>query len=1024
MSVQPHPSQPPGSDLRGLLKRWRSAWLAALMLCWTLLGAAQAQELEEEGGALPVAEAQAVLQRPLPDDRLPRLTLLDQQMHAARQLAQRGLQVALARRLVDEGRDHADWPTWLRAYLHAEFTWGEGTKALEACEPWLADTSLPPALRAGVALRQTYMAAHEGDLAVTLNHWRRAQRLLAAWREGGRAPVEVAERQLGIDALQVRAEVERLQGRFEAAVATLREALQEALAQQADVLHERNGLSRHPDVQAFTGWVDGSRGMLVYALVRQGRAGEALLLADTQLRRVRRGDLAEARGPRWLYRRAHALNALQRHEEALADADGSLAALQQSQVSASSHVGHLALAERLRALMGLRRWAEADAAYQAHLAAVAGDRLASARARNPALAAVLAAQAGRLDEALAGAERSLRYRERLFGVDHPSSQEMAGVRGFVRLARGDVDGAEADFERLFVAALDRSGGWLDLDQRGARGFVLGLVFDRYLRHVLSQAQGAAVTAPRRVARALQIADRLKLGSTQRALMDASSRLQAGHAPLREALEAEQAARAAQEERAEGLQALFAEEDAERRRMGSAAFKSLPLHERQAATEQLARLRERIRAAQAELQAARAALQQRRDRLAREHPAFADLISPPLPAPEGLMQLLRPGEALWVLHALEEGSLSWLLRPGQPAQLRALPLGSADLAQRVGRWRAQLDRSARLQEPAAPALGADEAHELYRSLMAPWQAELAGVNSLLVASSGPLAGVPLAALLREPLQAGRPPAWLLRDMAVSQLPSAASLLALRRQPPAAEPPRALIGFGDPLFAATASPTARATGARRLAPAPDARALRWDEARGLRYGDIPPLPDTRTELQAIARSLGADPRADLRLGAAATRAAVLAADLSDRRVVAFATHGLLPGELPGLSKPALALAADGDASPLLELDDVLQLRLRAHWVLLSACNSAGAQQGDEALSGLVRGFFFAGARSVLATHWAVESESAAALSAAVFARAAPSRAEALRRAQLQLADGAPKWRHPYFWAGYALFGDPAL
>ncbi|MBN8506847.1 MAG: CHAT domain-containing protein, partial [Burkholderiales bacterium] len=179
-----------------------------------------------------------------------------------------------------------------------------------------------------------------------------------------------------------------------------------------------------------------------------------------------------------------------------------------------------------------------------------------------------------------------------------------------------------------------------------------------------------------------------------------------------------------------------------------------------------------------------------------------------------------------------------------------------------------------------------------------------------------------------------------------------------------------------------------------------------------------------LQAIARSLGADPRADLRLGAAATRAAVLAADLSDRRVVAFATHGLLPGELPGLSKPALALAADGDASPLLELDDVLQLRLRAHWVLLSACNSAGAQQGDEALSGLVRGFFFAGARSVLATHWAVESESAAALSAAVFARAAPSRAEALRRAQLQLADGAPKWRHPYFWAGYALFGDPAL
>jgi CHAT domain-containing protein len=148
-----------------------------------------------------------------------------------------------------------------------------------------------------------------------------------------------------------------------------------------------------------------------------------------------------------------------------------------------------------------------------------------------------------------------------------------------------------------------------------------------------------------------------------------------------------------------------------------------------------------------------------------------------------------------------------------------------------------------------------------------------------------------------------------------------------------------------------------------------------------------------------------------------------------VLAFATHGLLPGELPGLSKPALALASDGEGSPLLELDDVLMLRLRAQWVLLSACNTAAAASSDgqgaeQAMSGLVRGFFFAGARSVLATHWAVESESAAALSAAVFSQAPAPRAEQLRRAQLKLADGAEKWRHPYFWAGYALFGDPDL
>jgi CHAT domain-containing protein len=81
----------------------------------------------------------------------------------------------------------------------------------------------------------------------------------------------------------------------------------------------------------------------------------------------------------------------------------------------------------------------------------------------------------------------------------------------------------------------------------------------------------------------------------------------------------------------------------------------------------------------------------------------------------------------------------------------------------------------------------------------------------------------------------------------------------------------------------------------------------------------------------------------------------------------------------------------------------------------------------LSGLVRGFFHAGARSVLATHWAVESESAAALVAASFA--GPSkvqRAAALQAAQLAMIDGKvgnAQWSHPFFWAPYALFGDPA-
>ena len=116
----------------------------------------------------------------------------------------------------------------------------------------------------------------------------------------------------------------------------------------------------------------------------------------------------------------------------------------------------------------------------------------------------------------------------------------------------------------------------------------------------------------------------------------------------------------------------------------------------------------------------------------------------------------------------------------------------------------------------------------------------------------------------------------------------------------------------------------------------------------------------------------------------------------------------------------------------LDDVLALKLNAQWVVLSACNTAAGEGGGAAMSGLVRGFFFAGARSVLATHWAVETESAAALVTGTFRAqaggtgAGTARAAALREAQLAMIEGRSgggRWVHPFYWAPYSLFGDPS-
>jgi CHAT domain-containing protein len=103
------------------------------------------------------------------------------------------------------------------------------------------------------------------------------------------------------------------------------------------------------------------------------------------------------------------------------------------------------------------------------------------------------------------------------------------------------------------------------------------------------------------------------------------------------------------------------------------------------------------------------------------------------------------------------------------------------------------------------------------------------------------------------------------------------------------------------------------------------------------------------------------------------------LADYRVVYFATHGLVAGDVEGLGEPSLALTLPKDPSEtddgLLTASEVAQLKLNADWVVLSACNTAaGEKPGAEALSGLARAFFYAGARALLVLHWRIDSKAA--------------------------------------------------
>ena len=169
------------------------------------------------------------------------------------------------------------------------------------------------------------------------------------------------------------------------------------------------------------------------------------------------------------------------------------------------------------------------------------------------------------------------------------------------------------------------------------------------------------------------------------------------------------------------------------------------------------------------------------------------------------------------------------------------------------------------------------------------------------------------------------------------------------------------------------------------------------------------------------------------AAATESNVKAQDMSGYRIVMFATHGLVPGEMPGLFQPALALsnpALSGEKEDgLLTMEEILALKLRADWVVLSACNTASPSgEGSEAVSGLGRAFFYAGAKALLVSSWPVETVSARLLTTDIFRRqsesAATSRAGALREASLGLMkQGTPaySYAHPLFWAPFIIVGD---
>lgn len=340
-----------------------------------------------------------------------------------------------------------------------------------------------------------------------------------------------------------------------------------------------------------------------------------------------------------------------------------------------------------------------------------------------------------------------------------------------------------------------------------------------------------------------------------------------------------------------------------------------------------------------------------------------------------------------------------------------------LAQRQMRW-------ARAESDYPKVAG-----QLSKMVLAPVAAEIRG-KRLLIVSDGALQYIPFAALPTPETISGTPVPLIARHEIVS-LPSASILAVLRRQQNDRRVPAKTVAvLADPVFSSRdgrlsagprpqSSPSIPAAAATSPADEPLTRSVR---DVGL---ELARLPFTRREAEAIL-SLVPSGQGMEALDFNATRAAATSRELSQFRIVHFATHGLLDSQEPELSGLVFSLV-DKQGQPqsgFLALEDIYNLDLPADLVVLSACETGlGKEIKGEGLIGLTRGFMYAGASRVVASLWSVNDVATAELMRRFYQgmlRQGLPPASALRSAQRELRERT-RWKSPYYWAAFQLQGD---
>jgi CHAT domain-containing protein len=944
---------------------------------------------------------------------------------AAEALGLAAIELEARRKVVELARDHQEQVGAKGDLSVRERHFGNLRTGMELAEAVANDLQADPGRRMSAFNRLAIAHAEMGSMHLADRMFERAE---SSYRESMSRPGVAQWWSDFITSMIecVRGQILVSRGRFAAAEAALLKSLKHA-NRDLEIAEERSrrfaAVKGTPPAGTTHLVLDICEGFLVEARIRQGSFAEAEFAARASLHRiVRRVGGSAPQAARAIARLAAVMLENGRAADAVWLASEAVSRFEAIGSKAQSIAWSEAEHVRASALLLDGRWAEAAQSYERVGRAFRDAAFVPVLARPSAEWVIALVASGSPREALRVSEELAKQSAERLGGAHYLSAEARALHAAALAASGE----KARARELYAEAFDSMLAARARDDEAAgsalRQWKFRWILDAYLDLLLPAGGTPSSTE---IAEAFRVADTARAQAVQRAIMDAAVRVKAADPALAELIRKDQDLR---------------NESHSLRRI---LINLLSVPERQRLPKVIEDMRARLEAITGERRALG-------ERVAKAFPSFENLINPKPPTVEAVQRALRPGEVLLAVYTGESRTYVWAVPQGGAVAFGAAPLGRSELLARVARLRRSLEPSAHGAQ-AIPLFDISAAYSLYEALLRPVETVWREAAQLMVVPHGPIAHIPLGVLATAPetprtevsllFAEYRAVPWLAKRVAITQLPSANAMLALRALPAPSAARKPFAGFGDPVFSMERRTRSQDAGAAQVSSAsvamrsaPNTRIL--DSAQ---LAHLPRLPDTADEVIAIANVLGAGEE-DVFLGERASEKEIKARQWSDRQVIAFATHGLLPGDLDGLTQPALALTTPeitgGEGDGLLTLDEILDLKLDADWVVLSACNTAaGEGAGAEAVSGLGRAFFYAGTRALLVSNWPVETKSAKLLTTGIFERQAKDaslkRSEALRQAMLALMEtgvahdssGKPvySYAHPIFWAPFTLVGD---